>query len=315
MQRIESLDIHNFRGIKEGHIEGFADVNVLVGRNNSGKTSVLEAISTLAIEFGQMADVLGRDMLGYWTITRRRPHVLLKNVELQKKATTVKLRMTDSDKKADFVFNATGSGKKEVDVRGIEGKRFLEFINSATVFAPQDACNSDIERTLWDKLLLNRNDKYLTSALNSIFNMTAESFQIIPDGRLILLFDNYSVPFESQGDGARVALRTLMILCLLQKSALMLEEPECYQHPGSLERFALALCKLAKLREVQLFVTTHSIECVKAFMNGAKQAESEGALFHLKLEDGMQQARRLDADAIETLNATGVDVRYLDLYA
>lgn len=95
----------------------------------------------------------------------------------------------------------------------------------------------------------------------------------------------------------------------------MLEEPECHQHPGSLERFAAALCRLAKAQEVQLTISTHSAECVRSFLKGAKAADSEAAVFHLTLNDGKQDARRLDPEAVETLTNTGVDVRFLDLYA
>jgi len=41
---IESVAIRNFRGIKECSIGDFADVNVLIGRNGSGKSTILESI-------------------------------------------------------------------------------------------------------------------------------------------------------------------------------------------------------------------------------------------------------------------------------
>ncbi|MHA1506468.1 MAG: AAA family ATPase [Candidatus Asgardarchaeia archaeon] len=41
---IKSMTIRNFRGIKECSIDEFADVNVLIGRNGSGKSTILESI-------------------------------------------------------------------------------------------------------------------------------------------------------------------------------------------------------------------------------------------------------------------------------
>ena len=41
---LDSLEIRNFRGLKELKIEKLGRVNLLVGKNNSGKTSVLEAL-------------------------------------------------------------------------------------------------------------------------------------------------------------------------------------------------------------------------------------------------------------------------------
>jgi predicted ATPase len=106
-----------------------------------------------------------------------------------------------------------------------------------------------------------------------------------------------------------------MALSMLKNTLLMLEEPECHQHPGSLERFAGALCRLAKMQSVQLLISTHSAECVRSFLKAAKAASSDAAVFHLTLNDGKQDARRLDPEAVETLTDTGVDVRFLDLYA
>ena len=42
--RLERLHIKNFRGIKDLSFERFGGVNILLGQNNVGKTSILEAI-------------------------------------------------------------------------------------------------------------------------------------------------------------------------------------------------------------------------------------------------------------------------------
>lgn len=46
MRNIDNLTIHRFRGLRDLILEDLGQINVLVGVNNSGKTSVLEAIST-----------------------------------------------------------------------------------------------------------------------------------------------------------------------------------------------------------------------------------------------------------------------------
>jgi predicted ATP-dependent endonuclease of OLD family len=42
-----SIEIGSFRGLKDVHLEDLSQVNLLVGGNNSGKTSILEAIAVL----------------------------------------------------------------------------------------------------------------------------------------------------------------------------------------------------------------------------------------------------------------------------
>ena len=45
---IRSLQLENYRGFKEYKLSGLKRINLLVGKNNSGKTSVLEAVHLLA---------------------------------------------------------------------------------------------------------------------------------------------------------------------------------------------------------------------------------------------------------------------------
>jgi AAA15 family ATPase/GTPase len=46
MKHIDNLTIHRFRGLRDLTLQDLGQINILVGGNNSGKTSVLEAIST-----------------------------------------------------------------------------------------------------------------------------------------------------------------------------------------------------------------------------------------------------------------------------
>jgi energy-coupling factor transporter ATP-binding protein EcfA2 len=44
---LDNVTINGFRGLRNLHLEGLGLINILVGRNDSGKTSVLEALSIL----------------------------------------------------------------------------------------------------------------------------------------------------------------------------------------------------------------------------------------------------------------------------
>ncbi|MEG4286563.1 AAA family ATPase [Microcoleus sp. A006_D1] len=46
MKHLDNLTIHRFRGLQDLNLQDLGQINILVGGNNSGKTSVLEAIST-----------------------------------------------------------------------------------------------------------------------------------------------------------------------------------------------------------------------------------------------------------------------------
>ena len=48
MAMLERLQVKNFRGLRDLEIEGLARINLIGGRNNSGKTSLLEAVLLLS---------------------------------------------------------------------------------------------------------------------------------------------------------------------------------------------------------------------------------------------------------------------------
>ena len=59
---IESIEIYNFKGIGKLFIKDMKPINILIGDNNSGKTSVLEAISFLErpFDFSMHLKIAGR---------------------------------------------------------------------------------------------------------------------------------------------------------------------------------------------------------------------------------------------------------------
>lgn len=311
MVRLESVQISRFRGIREGTVDGFADVNLLIGRNNSGKSTVAEAITWAAQDIGAV-DPLGRESMAAWHKARR----FKGDLELwYRQDQTEDVSVTLSVGGVTIVRRDGNDPEKSTEPR-IRGQHpVCEYIRRLTVFRPMDGQDPAIEQALWPKLLSDRSDKALTRMLNEIFNLDSEGFQLLPDQRLLVMFPEYSVPVDAQGDGTRSAIRCLMMLAALKSTLFIIEEPESHQHPGSLERFARAVCQQAKNQDVQLLISTHSSECVRSFLDAAEEASSESAVFHFKLDDGLLEAHRLDAEAVETLQETGVDVRYLDLYA
>jgi AAA15 family ATPase/GTPase len=328
MIRVKSIQINRFRGIREGAVREFADVNLLVGRNNSGKSTIVEAVHRLAysVASGEAADPLNRKV-EVWIGARGENgffppelwYILDQTEPIYLGAEVGKSELKESES-ITFTIAAQGGNARangSFDFQGRAGLRrddVVQFLSRASVFRPEDARNSAVERTLWQKIIGSRHDKALTQALNTIFAQNADSYSLLPDGKLWVLFPKYSVPLDSQGEGNRAALRCLTLLTVLRRTLFIAEEVECHQHPGSLSTFAKAFCQQAKDHEIQLFLPTHSAECVRAFLAASVEAGAEAAVFHLKLDNGVLEATRLAPASAQTLLDTGVDLRFLDLY-
>jgi len=62
---LTGLAIHRFRGIRELELRGLAQVNVLLGRNNAGKASVLEALYLALASLSPIDPVREADKMVY----------------------------------------------------------------------------------------------------------------------------------------------------------------------------------------------------------------------------------------------------------
>jgi len=67
---LKSLYIRNFRGIKEAEIEELTNVNIFIGRNSVGKSSILEAIY-LASSWAEPMDPMRGVAKADYIISRR----------------------------------------------------------------------------------------------------------------------------------------------------------------------------------------------------------------------------------------------------
>ena len=327
MIRLDSIKIERFRGIRSGEVSGFVDVNLMIGRNNCGKSTVAEAITMAtvgpvfsgAVVNPPTADrTFPRRAFDTWIVERREENIRAPEIWFasdQSKSYVCDATIVDTDGAAILHSRLVVSsrGLEEVTRAGTADAA-LRFARDVQTFVPADATRVELEKAVWQQLLTMRRDKALVAAINDVFGMNVEQLNLPPSGRMMLLFPERGLPVDVHGDGTRAVLRSLIVLASLQGTLFIMEEPECHQHPGSLEKFTRAVCKLAKSQSVQLLITTHSIECVKAFLAAAEECGSESAVFHLTLDDGELTSRKLDAETVESLQATGVDVRTLDFY-
>jgi AAA15 family ATPase/GTPase len=67
---IKDIRIQNYRGIKDLHIKDFKRINLLVGDNNSGKTSVLEATTILYPNLVTFFTIIALREFGYMQINK-----------------------------------------------------------------------------------------------------------------------------------------------------------------------------------------------------------------------------------------------------
>ncbi len=320
MLRISSVTLTNFRGIREGKVDGLVDVNIVIGRNNSGKSTVAEGITRAAVPWGS-SPVFGQRALQTWLRDRHETAPVDDEVRFgghRDQEAWVEVSFENAaTRPISMGMTATPHNSNHVSGRGNVGGApdCLSFARNIAVFRPPDASDPTIEEHAWERILNVRYDKRIVTSLSTIYGTAVDQLALQPSGRMRILLPQQGRSLDVQGDGMRAAVRSLIMLGGLDKTLFIVEEPESHQHHGALQRFAMALCQQAQSQEVQLFVTTHSLECVNAFLLAAKEASSEAAVFHFEVRDGKLDARRIDAEGALAIEGSGVDLRDLGLYA
>ena len=163
---LTGLTIHRFRGIRELELEGLAQVNVLLGRNNAGKSSVLEALYLASAALSPIDPVREADKMTY--LLNRRGHRGLSpgvgwevlwfgydqsedvKMELDFDGITLEARLTRDQKRPTLRFRApawTSDTRNLMDKLYAESRDFL----SATMLIDAVLLRNikQVKRTLW----------------------------------------------------------------------------------------------------------------------------------------------------------------------
>ena len=321
---LDSLQIRNFRCFEDLKIESLGRVNLIVGKNSVGKTSLLEAIYFFS-NHGRLKAVE--------SILRNRGEALIDSNEstlnisyynTNPKGVLSQLADTfvgNIDHTIGYSFPAKESDDRgllkdwQIAIRAKQKKYNYSFITS----------QMDSEELLaenWDQLLLNSEEEEVLKILRIIHpDLLRVAFidSKETDHRqrvAIVKFkgDSKAVPLRSLGEGMVRLLQVFTNAMQAKGGYLLIDEFENGLHYSIQEEVWDKLFKLAKELNIQVFATTHSQDTVKAFSKIALDSPEEGRLISLGRNEWDKENPKISAlvyneDEIRVISETGMDVR------
>mgnify|MGYP000999493073 CR=1 FL=1 len=274
---IQSLQIQNFRCFQEIRIDGFERLNLIGGKNNSGKTCLLEAIACLSNKFdaGQIAQLRGQSLSD------------LLNNKFEKGMLQIKL--TNLESKFECHGNINGNALTSITrfhhlpIHFFTQKSELPVVNLINSFDEFD-----------QKLKLNEILEILKIVDDRIETMRTYNSK---PGLWIKTKGNEPEQLSNFGDATKNIMR--YITPIFEKkflhhdsqspSILLIDEIENGLHYSIHEEFWKNILLLSKKLDFQIFATTHSSEMITAFNNIAL-VHGGGSYFEM--------ARDIDTDQI-----------------
>ena len=333
INHIENLEISSYRGIRNLRIDNLGGVNIFVGDNNAGKTSVLEAIQFFCAPNKYNLMLIARqrekyksnsslgfvDSLEYLFDVNCGSHKELEicgqvhgNIERIKVYGELGIQFVDLDRwnKRDGlswkpVFENSG------EIETFYGKICRSLKNNIEEFEVNDY--SRIRTSLFkenivlpsqiiltvDHMIENAFNKLISSSMikeKAVMLLQEEFENNIVDLRIIGEKSRYIpvveiengqyIPLDLYGDGMKKVLTMLNAIVNTEKGVVLIDEFETGLHTSVMEKAFSFIIESALKSEVQLFMTTHSLEAVDKLLESSEQYTKDIRIIRLRKKNG-----------------------------
>ena len=340
MLMITSLTIENFRGIKALKLNNLGQVNVIAGKNNAGKSSVLEGLSLLLGAFGGIQSfrsllqeiLIWRGWYGPqavedlfhvkaesvrieavqagipWILTLKKEvkginalptfHIVLREVDKKSPKLDTGFQMhnlVDSSVLSSFLLSSKFDPNLNFEFVTPFTLRKFGYVESLYSYAYEKKVVKDSLRILREAYPEVEGFSPLFKANKWILHVETE----------------YGVyPYYLMGEGFKNAMIIAFLSSLLRGGYLLIDLAEAFHHPKSLRVIAKTLLKGAKENNVQVFLTTHSLELIDLLLSEGLKKNINGRVIYMRREDGDVKASIETFEESRELRETlGVDLR------
>jgi hypothetical protein len=316
---LTSLLIRNFRGFKDLRLEPLKRVNVIVGQNNTGKTGLLEGLALLLWEppaaCGNLPNLF-RTTGGNWNENFWKWAFHNKD---SKRPVEIRGGFENLPEFGVWLGTGTaspmGAARPMSDLGGARcftlGQRETALLRPS-VFSthPTDPKQDAID---YNRVILRRKKKEVEKLLKEV-EPRLEAVETLQTGNEPLLYADVGLsemlPVTQMGQGFNRLLDIYSELVAAEAKVLLIDEIENGLHHTALSTIWQGLFHAANEVGVQIFATTHSLECIRAAHEAMSQQPSyELAVVQLfRLPEGVQ-GRVLDRKHIEAAIAGEIDLR------
>jgi len=343
---IPSLTINNFRLFKHLEIEKLARVNLITGKNNSGKSALLECVRLFSTEgsYESVKQVIKtRDINSSFSVNYI-PDFFIYNLDRVNDEFTItddenhlKFELLMLEKGTDgSLQRLEGDGSWPLDLaqglirtyNNIETKPLILLEHQGHGFGRKDNDQTPLcfyvsssvsphESYLpwWDKLSTPKHKQVLDCIRLILPDM--EDFGAINKESKNRYFvvklstHDFPTPLSSYGEGVRRLLSIIIAMVSAQNNYLCIDEFENGIHYSVLPQLWETILVLAEKLNVQVFATTHSGDCVNAFQQALNESDAPdtGQLIRLKERKGEIKATLFDAEDLKVITSSNLEVR------
>lgn len=331
MAQNAKLNIKSFRSIKNLELSDLGQFNLLIGRNNCGKSTVLEAmylaagapqIPLFAVNIGRGASTVQNE--GFVTLFNdfniekpfsvaysekdysrsievsavkvdRIPQLIMRGTpqELSRIGYyEIKVNANKMSNPYTVRYNQNGDTSESYVFSDSEIKLLTDDKSVRPVqFITADWQNSNVVDYI-DNLVVNKQKDALIQNLQKI----DERIRDIQIGNNNFIYIDIGLsklmPIQFIGLGARKFITIASIVSSQKDGVLLIDEFENGLHFETMDVLWNAVISMCRERNIQILATTHSYECIESFVNAA----SDGNVYRIERKEDEHKAIRYSAE-------------------
>lgn len=351
---IKKFEVRNFRCLKEFSLDRLRRINVFVGKNNTGKTTVLEA---LFLHAGENNPSLGFSLRGHRGLETQFVLPMAPVPDLWTdlfydfdNTSVIELESQDElGQTRRSVVSLGASGSQQLGIPGVEGvKNFaaplsVEFtdprgktrssqlaigprgiqvtdgdgqpLDTAIMLPSNFRVSQDEDAARMDKIVREKRKSSVMELVRIIEPNLSDLALGLSGGRPTVVCDvglRQFAPLPILGEGTHKLVSIALAVSSIPNGILMIDEIENGIYYDLQKDFWLKLFALVKKENVQLFVATHSRECLEALeLAGDEKRELAESvrLIRLARKEKSIFVSEYDFPALKSAIATGFEVR------
>lgn len=310
---IHNIEINNFRGIHEAKVEDFGRINVFFGKNNCGKSSLLEALFLTTGLSNPLLPISINNLRGY---SRTRFEDLATDFYNQETSNHIRLKAYTDNESREVEISLIQSNSKRIDLNDLSrgsntiGGSFYgikqEFSMNGSLYhseliipendkqakvnidqryqeslvaeyVPSNYPLIDYSQHL-ELLFANKQETLVLKTLREI-DPRIEGITLVGKQLMVDTGGDRRYPINMMGDGMRKLVALLANLYVRKGGVILIDEIDNGFHFTAMPTLWKAIIDAAQTNNIQIFATTHNLDSLK----GLHQASTEMAFRELSL--------------------------------
>ena len=333
MNYLSYLNIRHFKGIENLELNDLSNVNIIVGENNSGKTSVLEAISLLQSQdsIKTMLKHISRSESSYpskfelFLEIFPKEQYISKNIQINSIINGLARELKIDGNLIEKMFRGTVSVKLDNE----------KLINKDMVFKEnqviKDSSSYDIIKIIYitpydhfkDGLInktienIKESEKDKIIKLLQMFDSNILDFKILSTNNKDNPMTTYIkhkkygfMPLFSFGDSIKKVLTLASAVISAKQGILLVDEIETAIHKNMINEVFKWFIEACREFEVQLICTTHSLEAIDGMIIGVGKETDSLSCFRIEIYDEKIYGTKFSGNKLKDIRTLlGQDVR------